>query len=44
VGKEAETGDTCRLKGLAFGSGQSARRIPFEFVGNHIYLSASVIQ
>jgi hypothetical protein len=28
--------------GLQFVSGQSARRIPFEFVGNHIYLRARV--
>ena len=27
---------------LQFASGQSARRIPFEFVGNHIYLRARV--
>lgn len=27
---------------LQFSSGQSARRIPFEFVGNHIYLRARV--
>src|ERR1700730_17017362 len=27
---------------LHFGSIQSARRIPFEFVGNHIYLRARV--
>ncbi len=27
---------------LQFASGQSARRIPFEFVGNHIYLRARI--
>src|SRR5437879_6130049 len=27
---------------LQFASGQSARRIPFELVGNHIYLRGSV--
>src|SRR6266850_3551690 len=27
---------------LQFASGQAARRIPFEFVGNHIYLRARV--
>src|SRR5713101_4527882 len=27
---------------LQFASGQSARRIPFEFVGNHIYLHGRV--
>ena len=27
---------------LQFASGQSARRLPFEFVGNHIYLRGSV--
>ena len=30
------------LSDLQFASGQSARRIPFEFVGNHIYLRARV--
>src|SRR2546426_9085429 len=41
-GSTQETKNPTVSADLQFASGQSARRIPFELVGNHIYLRGSV--
>jgi membrane-associated protease RseP (regulator of RpoE activity) len=41
-GSAQETKAPAAFADLQFASGQSARRIPFELVGNHIYLRGSV--
>jgi hypothetical protein len=41
-GRAQKPGTPAAPADLQFAAGQSARRIPFEFAGNHIYLRASV--